>query len=141
MRAIFRDRTCQPGHEAGSLDLLCTISHGLSYEQLLPNSESMDQENGLEIRVLGLETLIELKEQLGGEKDWAMLHCCAERWKRSGEAEQQDLCVGCALFGGWSWRRGVWGRRLRALRAVQPVTNGFTISSEPEVERPGISSV
>jgi hypothetical protein len=57
----------------GSLDLLCTIGDGLSYEQLLPYAESMNLENGLEIRVLGLEKLIELKEQLGGEKDRAML--------------------------------------------------------------------
>ena len=57
----------------GSLDLHCTIGQGLSYEQLLPYSESMNLENGLGIRVLGLEKLIELKEQLGGEKDRAML--------------------------------------------------------------------
>jgi len=87
--AIFRmqpDRRLKPnashlsgqGHvnlvtRLGSLDVLCTIGHGLSYEQLLPYSESMNLENGLEIRVLGLEKLIELKEQLGGEKDRAML--------------------------------------------------------------------
>lgn len=57
----------------GSLDVLGTIGNGLSYEQLLPYSESMDLENGLEIRVLGLEKLIELKEEIGGEKDRAML--------------------------------------------------------------------
>jgi hypothetical protein len=57
----------------GILDVLCTIGQGLSYEQLLPHSEAMNLQNGLEIRVLGLEKLIELKEQLGGEKDRAML--------------------------------------------------------------------
>jgi hypothetical protein len=87
--AIFRmqpDRRLKPnashlsgeGHvnlvtRLGSLDVLCTIGQGLSYEQLLPYSETMNLENGLEIRVLGLEKLIELKEQLGGEKDLAML--------------------------------------------------------------------
>jgi len=57
----------------GSLDLLCTIGDGLTYEQLLPYSERMDLEEGLAIRVLRLEKLIELKEQLGSEKDRAML--------------------------------------------------------------------
>src|SRR5271154_4220769 len=71
--AIFRmqpDRRLKPnashlsgqGHvnlvtRLGSLDLLCTIGQGLSYEQLLPYSESMNLENGLDIRVLGLEKL------------------------------------------------------------------------------------
>ena len=57
----------------GSLDRLCTIGDGLAYEDLLPDSEELDLGNGLRVRVLKLEKLIELKQALGGEKDVAML--------------------------------------------------------------------
>jgi len=57
----------------GNLDLLCTIGDGLTYEDLLPDSVELDLGDGLRIRVLRLEKLIELKAALGGEKDRAML--------------------------------------------------------------------
>ena len=57
----------------GPLDLLGAIGNGLGYEELLPNSTEMLIAEGVRIRVLNLETLIALKEQLGGEKDLAML--------------------------------------------------------------------
>jgi predicted nucleotidyltransferase len=57
----------------GQLDLLCTIGNDLTYEDLLPHSEQMEIGEGLCIRVLNLEKLIEIKEQLTGEKDRAML--------------------------------------------------------------------
>jgi hypothetical protein len=57
----------------GPLDLLGTIGRDLSYADLLPHSEEMDIGAGVRIRVLNLEKLIEIKEELGGEKDRAML--------------------------------------------------------------------
>lgn len=87
--AIFRiqpERRLQPnashlsgrGHlnlltRLGQLDLLCTIGQDLDYQDLLPHSQEMDLGEGLRIRVLNLETLIQIKEQLNTEKDRAML--------------------------------------------------------------------
>src|ERR1700730_4026777 len=67
-----------PGHQNlvtryGPLDLLGTIGRNLSYEDLLPHSVEMDIGDGIRIRVLDLETLIAVKEELGGEKDRAVL--------------------------------------------------------------------
>jgi hypothetical protein len=56
----------------GLLDVLGTIGRGLGYEELLPHSTEMDI-GGIRIRVLDLETLIALKEELSGEKDSAVL--------------------------------------------------------------------
>ena len=41
--------------------------------RLLPNSAGMEIGGGIRVRVLDLETLIAIKEQLGGEKDRAVL--------------------------------------------------------------------
>jgi hypothetical protein len=87
--AIFRiqpDRRIRPnvshlsgsGHlnlltRLGQLDLLCTIGKDLAYEDLLPHSEVMEISENLRIRVLNLETLIQIKEELHGEKDRAVL--------------------------------------------------------------------
>lgn len=57
----------------GPLDLLATIGRDLAYDDLLSHSTEMDIGEGLRIPVLDLETLIAIKEQLGGEKDVAML--------------------------------------------------------------------
>jgi predicted nucleotidyltransferase len=57
----------------GQLDLLCTIGQNLAYKDLLPHSEELEIGEGLRIRVLNLETLIQIKEQLSSEKDRAML--------------------------------------------------------------------
>jgi predicted nucleotidyltransferase len=57
----------------GPLDVLGTIGHGLTYADLLPHSVEMDIGDGIRVRVLDLETLISLKEDLGTEKDRAML--------------------------------------------------------------------
>jgi hypothetical protein len=67
-----------PGHlnlitRYGPLDLLGTIGHNLGYHDLLPHSAEMDIGERVQIRVLDLETLIAMKEQLAGEKDRAML--------------------------------------------------------------------
>jgi hypothetical protein len=57
----------------GWLDLLGTIGRSLSYEDLLPHSVEMDVGEGIVVKVLDLETLIAIKEDLGGEKDRAVL--------------------------------------------------------------------
>lgn len=57
----------------GPVDLLATIGNGLSYQDLLSHSAEMDIGQGIRIRVLDLETLISIKEQLAGEKDVAVL--------------------------------------------------------------------
>jgi hypothetical protein len=57
----------------GPLDLLGTIGNNLGYDELLPHSRDMLIDKCAWVHVLNLETLIELKEQLGGEKDRAML--------------------------------------------------------------------
>jgi predicted nucleotidyltransferase len=57
----------------GWIDLLGTIGDGLGYEELLPCSNEMDVGEGIRIRVLNLETIILVKEQLASEKDLAVL--------------------------------------------------------------------
>ena len=53
----------------GPLDLLCTIGRGLAFEDLLPHTTSMELGGGAAVKVLNLETLIGLKEELNGDKD------------------------------------------------------------------------
>src|SRR3974377_14843 len=57
----------------GPLDLLGTIGRNLGYDDLVPHSAEMDVGEGILVRVLDLETLIAIKEELGGEKDRAVL--------------------------------------------------------------------
>ncbi len=57
----------------GPLDLLGAIGQGLDFSDLLPLSNEMDIGEGMQIRVLNLETLISIKEQLASEKDIAAL--------------------------------------------------------------------
>ena len=53
--------------------MLGTIGRGLSYEDLAPRCSDREISSGLEIRVLNLETLIEIKEAIASEKDQATL--------------------------------------------------------------------
>lgn len=57
----------------GPLDLLGTIGADLGYEELLPRSTEILIAEDVRVRILNLEALIEVKEQLNGEKDRAML--------------------------------------------------------------------
>ena len=57
---------------AGDLDALGTVGNGLSYEDLLPRSDTFSV-RGFEVRCVSLELLIELKEQAGRPKDLAVL--------------------------------------------------------------------
>jgi len=67
-----------PGHlnlltKYGPLDVLGSIGRGLTYDDLLPKSAEVEIAEGIRVRVLDLETLIALKEELGGDKDRAAL--------------------------------------------------------------------
>lgn len=53
----------------GDLDILGTVGHGLRYEHLLDRSSEVPIGEGLTVRVLDLEALIELKAELDREKD------------------------------------------------------------------------
>jgi predicted nucleotidyltransferase len=56
----------------GPLDLLGTIGAHRSYDDLLEHTTEL-QVGGLRLRVLNLETLIEIKEEVGHEKDKAAI--------------------------------------------------------------------
>ena len=66
-----------PGHHllrtnAGRLDVLGHIGNGAGYDALLP--ETIETEDGgIRFRLLRLEKLIEIKEQVGQDKDLAVL--------------------------------------------------------------------
>lgn len=57
----------------GPLDVLGTIGKDLGFSELIPRSAELEVGPGLRIRVLDLETLIAIKEELNGEKDRAVL--------------------------------------------------------------------
>lgn len=57
----------------GPLDVLGTIGRGLGYEELLPHTIEMETGGGVRVRVLNLSMIVALKEELGGEKDLAVL--------------------------------------------------------------------
>ena len=57
----------------GPVDLLATIGRGLDFSALLPRSTEMKIGEGIGVRVLDLETIIAVKEQLASEKDLAAL--------------------------------------------------------------------
>jgi predicted nucleotidyltransferase len=58
--------------DAGPIDILGSINDGLVFEDILPYTEPMELE-GLAIKVLRLDKLIELKRALGRPKDVAVL--------------------------------------------------------------------
>ncbi len=67
-----------PGHQllmttAGPLDLLGVVGQDLGFPELLSHTSSLDLGAGLEVRLLSLEKLIELKEAAGRDKDLAVL--------------------------------------------------------------------
>ena len=67
-----------PGHhnlmtDCGPLDVLGTIGRGMEFEDLVPHTIEMEIGGGVTVRVLNLETIVALKEELAGEKDRAVL--------------------------------------------------------------------
>lgn len=72
-----RRHLASPGHQLlmtrfGPLDLLGTIGKDLSFEDLLEHTAKLEV-SGLQLRVLNLETLIAIKEEVGHEKDMATI--------------------------------------------------------------------
>jgi len=57
----------------GPVDLLATIGQGRNFSDLLPHSTEMEIGERIGVRVLDLETIIAVKEQLASEKDLAVL--------------------------------------------------------------------
>jgi hypothetical protein len=62
-----------PGHKLlatrfGPLDVLGTIGRGRGYDDLLPHTHEVELGDRLRVRVLDLETLIAVKEEVAGEK-------------------------------------------------------------------------
>jgi hypothetical protein len=57
----------------GPVDLLGTIGPKLTFSDLIPHSSEMEIGEGIRVRVLNLQTLISIKEQLASEKDIAVL--------------------------------------------------------------------
>src|SRR5262249_14592252 len=53
----------------GRLDLLGTAHAGLDYDDLLPRTTMVPLDTGVEVRVLDLQGLIEMKERVGRDKD------------------------------------------------------------------------
>jgi hypothetical protein len=67
-----------PGHQLlltkfGPLDVLGMIGKSRTWTELVEHTRSMETEPGMVVRVLDLETLIAVKEELGDPKDVAML--------------------------------------------------------------------
>ena len=57
----------------GPLDLLGAIGKGRAWQDLLPHTTELSVGSGVLVRVLDLETQIAVKEEVGGEKDLAVL--------------------------------------------------------------------
>ncbi len=67
-----------PGHQLlmtryGPLDLLGTVGTGRGYAELLPRTTKLQLTSGLKVRLLDLDTLIELKQETARDKDKAVL--------------------------------------------------------------------
>jgi hypothetical protein len=72
------DHLAGPGHQnlitrLGWLDVLGSIGRNRTYQDLLPHTVETEIGGGICIRVLDLETQIAVKEEVGGEKDKAVL--------------------------------------------------------------------
>jgi hypothetical protein len=59
----------------GRLDCLCTIDGGRGYDELLPRSLPLELGEGLRVRVLEIEELVEIKRRAGRPKDLAVIPC------------------------------------------------------------------
>jgi len=78
-----------PGHQLlrttfGPLDVLGTIGQGLTYDDVLMQSDDVDLD-GLHAQVLRLREYVRLKEELGREKDLAVLPVLRRTLQESGE--------------------------------------------------------
>ncbi len=89
------DRVALPGPQLfktkfGILDVIGTVSGNRTYDDLLAHSSVIDAGGGLRVRVLSLEMIVRLKEEVGRDKDRAVLDTLratireAERMDREG---------------------------------------------------------
>jgi hypothetical protein len=82
-----------PGHQLlltkfGPLDVLGMIGKLRTWEDLHGNTRTMEIEPGVEVRVLDLETLIAVKEELGFPKDMAVLPVLRQALKERHERKR-----------------------------------------------------
>jgi hypothetical protein len=73
-----RDQLTSAGHhllmtDAGPLDLLGEIGQGQGFHDLGEQTVELEMDRGLRVNILNLETLIEMKERFGRDKDKAAL--------------------------------------------------------------------
>ena len=57
----------------GPLDVLGSIAQGRGYDQLIPDTTPLIIKRGITVRLLSLETLIEVKQETGRAQDNAVL--------------------------------------------------------------------
>jgi len=69
----------------GPLDLLATAGRNLGFAELLPHSVEMEVADGIRVLVLGMETIIAIKEYLASEKDLAVLPILRQTLRESGK--------------------------------------------------------
>jgi hypothetical protein len=70
----------------GPLDVLGMIGKSRTWEDLLRHTRTLEIESGVVLRVLDLETLIAVKEELGFPKDLAMLPVLKQALKERSSA-------------------------------------------------------
>ena len=68
----------------GPLDLLGSTVGDRGYQELLPHTQELEMGEGLRFRVLDLATLIQIKEELGRERDRAVLPILRRTLQESG---------------------------------------------------------
>src|SRR5689334_2092441 len=66
--ALLGDGQLNLSTSLGPLDPLCELEPGQGYEELLPHGEVMRDED-IEVRVVDLPTLIDIKSKVGRAKD------------------------------------------------------------------------
>jgi len=82
-----------PGHQLlltkfGPLDVLGMIGKSRTWEDLRGHTRTMEIEPGVVLRVLDLETLIAVKEELGFPKDTAVLPVLRQALKQWSERQR-----------------------------------------------------
>jgi len=70
---------------AGPLDVLGAVAGSRRYEDLLPHTSTLSLDDRTQVRILGLEMIIRLKEETGREKDRAQLPLLRRALEEQGE--------------------------------------------------------
>ena len=88
-----------PGHQLlitdfGPLDVLGAIGKGRSFKDLLPNTVQLEVRPDLRVRVLDLDTLIAVKEEVGDEKDAAVLPILRRTLQEARQSSKRENQVG-----------------------------------------------